>query len=322
MKIRRQHYVWRYYLGPWTVDNQLYCLRDNKIFRTIPMNIAQTRDFYRLKELTADDIVHIEEFIKRGPEHLIPEHSNMVVIFNLLFNYLRNEGLSVSGDSEVERKIDVLVNNFQEDVHTRIENSGAEYVNMLRNKDLSFFKSKADAMRFMNFLCVQYMRTEKIKTYSIKATAHYETINTERIWNILSHITAMNISWSILCEFHTWTPVLLENETDTPFLTGDQPVINTRGTGTGLAEQVFDLEFYYPITPKIALLISQNPIYHTKKPARLTQEKVDEYNRHIVLGSHTQIFSSTEESLARIKNIAQAWRVWRASGDAQKNSRT
>lgn len=28
-----QHYVWRYYLRQWANNDQIYCLRSNKVFR-------------------------------------------------------------------------------------------------------------------------------------------------------------------------------------------------------------------------------------------------------------------------------------------------
>jgi hypothetical protein len=56
MKKRKQHYIWRYYLNAWATDEQIFCLRENKIFKTNLMNIGNIRDFYRLKELSNQDI--------------------------------------------------------------------------------------------------------------------------------------------------------------------------------------------------------------------------------------------------------------------------
>jgi len=31
---KRQHYVWKNYLKPWTLDNKIWCKRKDKIFNT------------------------------------------------------------------------------------------------------------------------------------------------------------------------------------------------------------------------------------------------------------------------------------------------
>ena len=53
---KRQHYVWRYYLAQWTdnrtVDGNLYCCRNDKIFQTGLMNIGQENYFYKFNEIS------------------------------------------------------------------------------------------------------------------------------------------------------------------------------------------------------------------------------------------------------------------------------
>jgi hypothetical protein len=143
---------------------------------------------------------------------------------------------------------------------------------------------------------MQYMRTEKRRVNAIKATSWQNIIDTEKIWNILSHIFAWNMAWSLLNDIREFTLLVMDNKSGNPFLTGDQPVINTHGTETALTEQVYKVEFYYPLSPNKAMVLTKTPERHTQ----VTAEAVDMYNRHIVLGSHEQIFSCSRESLARL----------------------
>lgn len=57
-KTRRQHYVWRKYLEPWTTKGKIWCRRESKIFSADLMNVAQERDFYTPERTRpANDVV-------------------------------------------------------------------------------------------------------------------------------------------------------------------------------------------------------------------------------------------------------------------------
>ena len=53
---KKQHYIWRSYLAPWTNNNsntgKIFCFRDNKVFPVSLMNIAHENYFYGIKELS------------------------------------------------------------------------------------------------------------------------------------------------------------------------------------------------------------------------------------------------------------------------------
>ncbi|MGD0843364.1 MAG: DUF4238 domain-containing protein [Geobacteraceae bacterium] len=298
MKKRRHHYVWQHYLESWADvdDGQIYCLREGKIFKTNPINVAVKGDFYRLKEFSVDDISHLKEIIKRCPDFLQQEYNNLIVLFDILFKFKRKAEIDGTLDTELESILDVQINNFEENIHTSVENSGMKYLHMLLNKDLSFYGSKPDAILFIKYLCLQYMRTEKRRVNSIKATSWQNVIDTNKIWNILTHIFSANMAWSILNDINEFTLLVFDNKTDNPFITGDQPVINTHGTVTALTEQVHELEFYYPLSPSKAMVLTKTP----EKHLQVTAEIVDMHNHRIVLGSHQQLFSCSEESLIRL----------------------
>jgi hypothetical protein len=86
MKKRHQHFVWRHYLQAWATNGQIWCLGDGKIFNTNVRNVAQERDFYRLKELSPNDISFISSFIvPNQPPHLQSLNRNWIVLFNAVF---------------------------------------------------------------------------------------------------------------------------------------------------------------------------------------------------------------------------------------------
>ena len=87
-----------------------------------------------------------------------------------------------------------------------------------------------------------------MKMNVLEATREFDSVKTENIWNVLSHIYATKMGRNIFVkdEYHL---VLMENKTDLPLITGDQPVVNTYAVGKPLTEHATDLEFYYPISP-------------------------------------------------------------------------
>ena len=306
MKKRRQHYVWRYYLEAWAPDDQIYCLRGGDIFKTNPINVANKRDFYRLKELNEKDLFFLSKIIEGCPDLLKRLHQNLISMFSQVFKisrYVNSTGLS---NPAFDKAMDIAINNFEEEYHTKIEHSGAKYMNMMLNNNLNFYDSDKDLITFLTFLSVQYMRTEKRQLNVIKATNCQDIIDTKKIWNILRHIFATNIAFDLFNNRKRYAITLLMNENITPFVTSDQPVINTFATLTALKEQVHDVELYYPLSPTVAMLLSKDAKYRKKHYHQLSADMVDEYNRHIVWGSHEQIFSNSEKSLRQIMNYTRS----------------
>jgi len=85
---------------------------------------------------------------------------------------------------------------------------------------------------------------------------------------------------------------LLDNRTDTPFITGDQPIINMHATyEPGAPEK---LEFFYPISPQKAMLLLESSDHSQS----VTAENVLRYNNLIARISHEQVFSNSREYLA------------------------
>jgi len=63
MKKRKHHYVWEHYLKAWETGGKVWCARGEKIFPSSTENIAHSRDFYRLKELSDSDVDLVKRLI-------------------------------------------------------------------------------------------------------------------------------------------------------------------------------------------------------------------------------------------------------------------
>lgn len=258
MKKRKQHYVWRHYLRAWSSDEKIFCLRNGVIFRSNLMGVANKRDFYKLKELNEDDVEFVKILaIEQSTPFLKEVHLRTLESFTLVSRaktILEKAGVN---SPNIKQKIDELINNFEEDLHGKIEKDAIGYINSVFSKSVGFYKAKEGRMNFLCFLCFQYFRTNKIKLSIISNVFSSRMpkelcIRFEKTYNIFSHVFAYNVAYSLAIDSN-FRILLVLNDSNIPFITGDQPVINTFAGGKSPKEMVNELEFYYPVSPHIAI---------------------------------------------------------------------
>ena len=125
------------------------------------MEVANERDFYRLKELSKKEIEIVTTLaLEDAPEPLKEILSNFISIFTGIF-YLR-EQIKSSGKSDraIENKIEESIVNTEEDLHANIEKMSGKYIDSLLSHNAGFFDIESDRIDFSYFLCVQYLRTK------------------------------------------------------------------------------------------------------------------------------------------------------------------
>src|SRR5262249_7077344 len=146
---------------------------------------------------------------------------------------------------------------------------------------------------FLNYLCTQYMRTKGIKERMIAGHPC-----SQRIWNIVIHIFAINIGASLYRERKNRMLIIVNNHTDVPFITGDQPTINLKGARPSPPER---LSIFYPIAPQTGLLLAdvdEKPLF----PAEgLTTDQATRLNKMLFRASYKQVFGRSKECLTRLQ---------------------
>lgn len=301
-KKKRQHYVWQKYLKNWSKNqSQVYCLRDNKIFLASTTCLALEKYFYKLKEITLNDL----DLIKRGYVDTIKGvmHENAQKILQMFYVMVVIRDILLAQfpqNAEVTKLLDDFFTNFEEAYQAEIEGKAINFLNSLLNRQADFYNNLEKNADFNLFLTTQYVRTKNIQEAILsrveKRSNLYES--TRRIMSVYRFITAHTIATGLSsckdeCSFN-----LLNNDTETPFITGDQPVINTKAdeidSTTGFVKS---LEFYYPISPEIAVLI--NPEHGTNQHQELyvTKHEAKKYNDMMFHESYEQIFAKEEAHL-------------------------
>lgn len=299
---RRHHYVWQHYLRAWTEGGQIPCWRAGAgLFKTSTANVAVIKDFYRLKELTPEDIRFVEMVcISKAPDPIKPLLRGWIPLFTNLFEMRRAfeaAGLNVSEGAGAEQ-FEVAINNLEEDLHGEIEAGAVEYLDALRAADLRFLNSDDDFSTFLHFLIVQFFRTRRQRERVFSRLRDFIGVNVENAWGLMSHILATTLAYSLDARKETIRSTLLQAPHGEGFVTTDQPVINLDAVDVAEGVEPHALTLYYPVSPEAALLMEIGKGRESVlRP--ITAAEVREYNRKMLSQMHEQAFGREEDLLAQ-----------------------
>jgi hypothetical protein len=297
---RRQHHVWRSYLDAWATDSKIWCLQNGRAFETNVINVAVERDFYKLHDLTDADIFLIRSLMKE----ISPPAKQVLENFILMFGQLgRFRTLPlVANNTELLALIDRELITMEEKFHAQLEGNIKPIFDAILRKDLSFYDDPDLCGQFCHFLSLQNLRTKGVQHRVLAKTVEQQGMSLERAWNVLRHIMAANAGGSLMLERKTRPLILLENETDVPFITGDQPVINLLSPGSDEPPRL--LAFYYPVSPRIAVLLDEVNERTRFAAGPVSANQVIALNRRIQAAAHRQIYGSSRDVLDSLSQIS------------------
>lgn len=195
---------------------------------------------------------------------------------------------------ELDEVIDTFRANALEDYHSGIEASFLPSLKRALREDITFYSDEQSCITLFHYLATQHMRTKGIKVKTIETLHRKSGLDVSRIQDIMSHMAATNIGLSLFLERKKRQLILVENTTDLEFITGDQPIVNLHGDSKNPPKT---LSWYYPISPRLALLlpeVDEEPAVSTKG---LTSVQVNNLNARIVAASHRQLFAQSRSAL-------------------------
>lgn len=301
-KKKKHHYVWQNYLQAWAENNQIYCLRDNKIFLTNLVNIAQERFFYKIFELNEYELFLIRELMKPVNPQLMRGVETQIDLLQAPFKAKRKL-ISLGFDKDiVEKEFSLIEANYEEDLHGLIEGKVIEVIEQLRNCDVKLLEVGELKVHLLHFLASQYFRTKKIRdsfNRNVEQNFKLKNVDFSKIQKVLCHVFAYTVGATLYSENDTGI-FLIKNSTAIPFITGDQPVVNTFATGNE-GKDIQDLEFYYPISPAVAVIVSRKKNYMGSVIEVLDTDRIKAWNKHIFLQSNEQLYSREKSLLEEFK---------------------
>lgn len=277
---KRQHVVPKKYLSNWENQNQqIYWYKKNsnkkEIKLTNPINLSVYNFFYKINSISIDERELLLSFINEEARKTFIsckiDEKNLIKSL-LLFYELDQETYSTYLYSLVDsiiylssiknilesnsiyeyilrtKSYEDFYNEGIESIQSCYEHLGYTFLNKVYNKD--FENLEKDIPSFILYITVQYFRTNSLKQHAKDAIPKIAA-HIDNIWTILQILMATNLSINLLT--NSLLVTIIHNETTIPFITGDQPVINTKADL--LNEDTKDLEFFHPINPYLALKI-------------------------------------------------------------------
>lgn len=309
------HHTPRQYLLPWAdADERIAWFGYGKVGRSGLTVVGGENDFYRLKALTVPDVDCLNLFIDGLREHGRANHKRFVQMYILPTRLKamveqriseREQRVAEGGLSEVDLSddaiaharnlLEVAIANLNENYHASIERRFWPFLELIKQRDFSFYDDPERAIDFLHGLFVQYFRTKAVKERILsKENVLFDDM--ERVWDVLSHILAIEAGGSFYVDRRNFRIIVLDNNTDVPFITSDQPIINmlTNGKSYDSPER---MELYYPLSPTQAMLYLEKstPVGKFNNPVSI--DDAHRYNQMMLDHSRRRVFSNSEEYL-------------------------
>lgn len=313
MKVaRKQHYVWKKYLRAWCNTNeQLYCsFNKSKPIKTSLMNVANKRDFYKLKKLNAFEIDFIKYIIyKQLPKEMADEFIKWINFYNSIYYLEDLSKFFLLNQVIFSKMIEEYKIQSEEYRQGHYEINGIKYIDNILNENIKYCLLEKNIMRFYIFICEQYFRTKRIfdDLVHVQDKNEKSEIDFENIIIPMRHIMSYNLGYTMYME--KYKTLLLKNKTIQEFITSDQPIVNMFVNYSAKNKHTDKLEFYYPISKTLAILVLKDTPHENGDTVFLTLDDIDRYNKKIIEASQNQIYCSTENALDRyinnINHIAQ-----------------
>jgi hypothetical protein len=304
-KKRQHHHVWKHYLKAWEVEGRVACLvEDGKPFWNDPINLAVESYFYKLVRLDDADEGLIRRLVIDPVTHPLLKdlHENFLKKLAMPMRIVEANRRRIRNLVEVERGLDAYRCNILEDYHCGVEGGFVPLLQMIYHEDISFYEDDAKALNFCFFIAMQHMRTKGIKTRIISGLKEKNGIDLTRTWDIISPMLATNIGADFYLERKRRKLVLLKNATDLEFITGDQPTINWDAEA---GKPVFTIVTYYPVSPVLALILTETDGKSPFSTEELTSAQVAYLNARVAKASHRQIFGHSSAPLLKAREDAR-----------------
>ena len=293
---KRQHHVWKHFLRSWEVDGRVTCLMDGRVFSTDPVNLAVEGDFYRFTKLDPADIDFIRRFVIDPATHPSAKRNHEALLRRLTTpdSFVDANRSRIANIEDVEAALDMFRTNILEELHAGTEERFKPLLDRLLASDTGFYYEKTLTIDFLHYLCMQHMRTKGIKAATVFSLRSLSNVDVAKMWSIISQMFSVKIGASLYLERCDRKLVLLENRTDTDFITGDQPTLNL-SAGSGKVPD--SLVFYYPISPMLALILTETDGRTPLTNEGLTSDQVRDLNARMAKAAHSQIYGRSEASV-------------------------
>lgn len=307
---QKHHYVWGHYLSRWEVADKESYIWFSTVKNTVVCDSISGRccqqNFYKIRTLDRIHFEIIKSFFGDSDDNVIKQaddffqkNRKLKIVESITSNNEEKE-------KEKEKCINIIKSNMFEELHTNIENFSKEILTSLANGKLEVLDNKENMINFLNFLGHQEMRTESIKHRFVETIKKRNIVlakKVEECWFLASFLFGIRRANSLIYGRASDRHTLLINETEEPFITSDQPVINAHPSlklesTQQLADDEYDI--YYPISPIYGYMIHRSKRFEEGK-VMVSIDVVKELNKKIAENSNKLIIGNQEGIVKKYK---------------------
>ena len=309
----RHHYVWKHYLNAWTdTKNKIWLYQKGNYLNTTTNNVALVNDFYAIRELSQADINFIILTEIDGTNKDLRQLQFEWLSF-FTFPQSRKNLYEEIGTKDLQSSASFLkihkemIFNSMENIHDKIESFSTPILDALLKGNTDFLQTEDTCWLFFVYMCMQYLRTNRMEQEILHKSRQLQTFGADisKCWPVMRNIYATNIAYTLFNKRASLAITILNNNTQTEFITSDQPVINIFSVLLNGARSLkeHELELYYPVSPKRAIIISKTSEKIASK--NVTDQDAFLYNKLIAKASHEQIYANSENALTSIAQFHQ-----------------
>lgn len=297
---KQPHYVWRYYLQAWEGRNKkLIAFRNGAIFENRAAKVATEGGFHDLRKITWDDELFLREIVSRSGLANQAINNKYIDDFVVMRSACDKVLSNPRADKESKVYAKYVLRNFEERMHTDLESKAIPWIDSLRAANADFVRKRENTLYYL-FLAMQYFRTKRMMTNIVAAfsrpVAGVTSDRVERIWQLMRHISATSVGYSLYQDRENFRTVFLRSDEQNPFITAAQPIVNTYRTGSSLIAPE-QLEFYYPLSPTLAMLHTEGEHGDHGATVEVAPDKVEFYNRMMIDASPDYFFGSNRPQI-------------------------
>lgn len=299
----RNHYVWAHYLRGWSHDRQnvFYRTKKGNIRSDSTTGLGRADKFYKITPLNDMDVEFIQLWISISDPAAQKIHYGFLekmIIYSCLLNVL--------DPVKDKAKRDQITFNTIEQLHTGIENDVRPVIDALRQGDFEVLEKDNALNNLISYMGHQFSRTKVFRaTLDSSAQTNNQAMNNliqKNNW-FMAILVGVNMGYSTAMYYETKNVVWLINNTDTRFITSDNPVINVHPSvlnrkPNGIPPLHTDL--YFPISPTLAYMVNDSDYWGNGK-VEATNETVVALNRQILIRCDETVYGDSMEIIKQTK---------------------
>ncbi|VVO53656.1 hypothetical protein PS858_00411 [Pseudomonas fluorescens] len=314
---KRHHYVWAHYLTRWGsgTKNVFYTTKTGKIAHDSVRALVADDYFYKTTALTSKHVEVIKSFSRHSPDHLHQQHMSYLNDFLKMQQVETAYRKSGVQNHEAELLLHSMKCNLMENLHASHEKKALPVLAALAEEQLDVLQDERYMIEFMMFFGHQIARTKTFRDGVFRVQPRRNALEIEmadaitHAWWFLSYMFGMSIGLSLYMTRHNDKHALLINDTQVPFITSDQPVVNVHSC---ISETEFaapkHADFYYPISPRVAYIICDSDRF-TPGKNEVNEATVAELNTKVAAQAMVHIIGDSERAISPFKkHIGQRYK--------------